>query len=37
MSYEYSEDALVEEAAEEILLDYQWKVVKAWHSETFSL
>lgn len=36
MSYEYSEDALVEDPAEEILLDQQWTVVTAWHSESFS-
>ncbi|MEB4591837.1 type I restriction endonuclease subunit R [Candidatus Thiothrix sp. Deng01] len=36
MSYEYSEDALIEDAAEEILLDYQWKVETAWHREVFS-
>ena len=36
MSYEYSEDALVEAAAEEILLDLHWHVVTAWHKETFA-
>lgn len=36
MSYDYSEDAIVEDPAEEILLDQHWKVVKAWHNESFS-
>ena len=36
MSYEYSEDALVEEAAQEILESLGWRVETAWHNETFS-
>ena len=36
MSYEYSEDALVEDPAEEILLDLNWRVEKAWHNESFA-
>ena len=30
MSYEYSEDKVVEDPAEEILLDLQWQVITAW-------
>ena len=37
MSYEYSEDGLVEAASEEVLLDLQWKVKTAWHNETLSI
>jgi type I restriction enzyme R subunit len=33
MSYEYSEDGLVEAASEEVLLDLQWQVETAWHKE----
>lgn len=36
MSYEYSEDGLVEAASEEVLLDLQWQVKTAWHKETLS-
>jgi len=36
MSYEYSEDGLVEAASEEVLLDLQWQVETAWHNETLS-
>lgn len=35
MSYEYSEDQLVEQAVEDTLLALGWKVVTAWHEETF--
>lgn len=35
MSYEYSEDALIENATEEVLIELGWKVVTAWKSETF--
>lgn len=36
MSYEYSEDGLVEAATEEVLLDLRWRVEYAWHKESFS-
>jgi type I restriction enzyme R subunit len=36
MSYEYSEDGLVEAASEEVLLDLQWQVKTAWHNEALS-
>ena len=36
MSYEYSEDGLVEAASEEILEDLGWQVEYAWHKESFS-
>ena len=36
MSYDYSEDGLVEAASEEVLLDLQWQVETAWHNETLS-
>jgi type I restriction enzyme, R subunit len=35
MSYEYSEDGLVENATEEVLKALGWRVVKAWRHETF--
>jgi len=35
MSYEYSEDNLVEAAAQEALEDLGWQVEYAWHKETF--
>jgi len=35
MSYEYSEDGMVEEAAEEALTELGWQVVTAWKNETF--
>lgn len=35
MSYEYSEDGMVEEATKEALTELGWKVVTAWHNETF--
>ncbi len=35
MSYEYSEDGLVEAATQEVLEELDWKVVTAWHNETF--
>ncbi|CCM78047.1 type I restriction endonuclease subunit R [Rhizobium mesoamericanum] len=34
MSYEYSEDGLVERATEEVLTDLGWQVVTAWKQET---
>ncbi|MCW5601373.1 type I restriction endonuclease subunit R [Nitrosomonas sp.] len=36
MSYEYSEDGLVEAATQEVLENLGWKVVYAWKKETFS-
>lgn len=35
MSYEYSEDQLVEAATEDVLNTLGWKVVYAWQKETF--
>lgn len=35
MSYEYSEDGMVEEATKEALDELGWEVVTAWHNETF--
>jgi type I restriction enzyme R subunit len=35
MSYEYSEDGLVEQATEDVLTDLGWNVKYAWHKETF--
>ena len=35
MSYEYSEDGLVEAATQEVLETLGWKVVSAWKKETF--
>jgi type I restriction enzyme R subunit len=35
MSYEYSEDNLVEAAAQQALEDLGWQVEYAWHKETF--
>jgi type I restriction enzyme, R subunit len=35
MSYEYSEDGLVEAATQEVLEELGWKVVTAWHNESF--
>jgi type I restriction enzyme, R subunit len=37
MSYEYSEDGLVEAATQEVLEELGWKVVTAWHNESFGL
>ncbi len=36
MSYEYSEDGLVEAATQEVLEDLGWTVEYAWHKERFS-
>ena len=36
MSYEYSEDGLVEAATQEVLEDLGWTVEYAWHKESFS-
>jgi type I restriction enzyme R subunit len=35
MSYEYSEDGLIEQATQDVLEELGWEVVTAWHSETF--
>ncbi len=35
MSYEYSEDALVEAATQEVLENLGWRVVTAWHQEDY--
>ena len=34
MSYEYSEDGLVETATQQVLEELGWKVVYAWKNET---
>ncbi len=35
MSYEYSEDALIEQATHDVLEELGWKVVTAWTKESF--
>ncbi|MCJ8154844.1 type I restriction endonuclease subunit R [Chryseobacterium sp. SSA4.19] len=35
MSYEYSEDALIENATEEVLRELGWEVTTAWKNESF--
>ncbi|WP_225739344.1 type I restriction endonuclease subunit R [Psychrobacter sp. FME13] len=35
MSYEYSEDGMVEEATKDVLVELGWRVVTAWKNETF--
>ncbi|MDN4014571.1 type I restriction endonuclease subunit R [Chryseobacterium gambrini] len=35
MSYEYSEDALIENATEEVLKELGWEVTTAWKNESF--
>ncbi|MCS0317292.1 type I restriction endonuclease subunit R [Vibrio diabolicus] len=37
MSYEYSEDGLVERASQEVLEQLGWDVKTAWHNESFSV
>lgn len=37
MSYEYSEDGLVEQASQEVLELLGWQVKTAWHKESFSV
>ncbi|EIL8370200.1 type I restriction endonuclease subunit R [Vibrio alginolyticus] len=37
MSYEYSEDGLVEQASQEVLEKLGWDVKTAWHNESFSV
>ena len=36
MSYDYSEDGLVEESTQQVLEDLGWIVKTAWHNETFA-
>lgn len=35
MSYEYSEDQLIEQATEDVLRELGWQVVMAWQNESF--
>lgn len=35
MSYEYSEDKLIEQATEDVLKELGWTVITAWQNETF--
>lgn len=35
MSYEYSEDGLIEQATQDVLEALGWQVVTAWHKESF--
>lgn len=35
MSYEYSEDKLIEQATEDVLKELGWQVVTAWQNESF--
>ena len=35
MSYEYSEDGLIEQATQDVLKELGWQVVTAWQNETF--
>jgi len=35
MSYEYSEDGLVENASQQVLEELEWDVITAWQNETF--
>lgn len=35
MSYEYSEDGLVEAATQDVLEELGWEVVTVWRKETF--
>ncbi len=35
MSYEYSEDGLIEQATEDVLKEIGWEVVTAWTRESF--
>ena len=35
MSHQYSEDALIEQATEDVLKELGWTVVTAWNNETF--
>lgn len=37
MSYEYSEDGLIETATKDVLEELGWKVVTAWTNETFGV
>ena len=35
MSYEYSEDGLIEQATQDVLEDLGWTVMSAWKNESF--
>ena len=35
MSYEYSEDGLIEQATQDVLEELNWEVKTAWRKETF--
>lgn len=35
MSYEYSEDGLIEQATQDVLAELSWQVVTAWQNESF--
>lgn len=35
MSYEYSEDVLIESATQDVLEQLGWTVVTAWHKKSF--
>ena len=35
MSYEYSEDGLIEQATQDVLEELGWNVVMAWQNETY--
>ncbi|MGM1055453.1 MAG: hypothetical protein ACQEWG_06165 [Bacteroidota bacterium] len=35
MSYEYSEDGLIEQATQDVLEDLGWQVFTAWRNESF--
>ena len=35
MSYEYSEDGLIEQATQDVLEELGWQVVTAWQNESF--
>jgi len=37
MSYEYSEDGLIEAASQEVLEALGWQVKTAWHHESFAI
>ena len=36
MSYEYSEDGLIEQATQDVLEELGWQVVTAWQNESFN-
>lgn len=35
MSYEYSEDGLIEQATQDVLEELGWQVLTAWQNESF--